>query len=205
MINTANIKNNSIGYDVRKDDPTYNGYMALAYCIWGDVISSVGITMRDIEGNEEKIKKEFGLYKTKLDSVCSRKEENKTRKDKNSFLFINIELTDVNTGEVRKFDNPHQVAEFLKITTTSVGVYIRQNSLIKKQYRIKAERNKNYKRGYGCMKMLRVINIDTKEEIIFRGSKEAAEYIGVSKGSINWIVKNKRITKNGYKVERVEV
>ena len=201
MILNNNNTHNSIAYDVRSDDLTYRGYMALAYAICG---------IKDSNGNWNKlnigqVRRVFGLneHEDKEVNINQIKQE-KANKRNVHFLYINIELTDTYTGEVRQFDNIHQVAEFLNCSSTAIGTYIRQNSLIRKQYRIKAERNKNYKRGNGSMKLIRVFNVNTKEEKILEGAENAAKYIGVKKGSINWLIKNKRITKSGYKLEHVE-
>ena len=196
-----NNTHNSIAYDVRSDDLTYRGYMALAYAICGIKYSNGNWNKLNIG----QVRRVFGLNEHEDKEVnIDEIKQGKENKRNIHFLFINIELTDIHTGEVRRFDNVHQVAAFLNSSSSTVSSYIRQNSLIRKRYRIKAERNKNYKRGNGSMKLIRVFNVNTKEEKILEGAENTAKYIGVKKGSINWLIKNKRITKSGYKLEHVE-
>lgn len=203
---TNNNLHNSIAFDIRKDDLTYNGYMALAHAICG---------VKDCNGNWKpvstgKIRRIYGLLESEAESKDAIKvkevkiDKKYLSKKKCNFKYIDIKVKDLLTGEIKEFETSYQVADFLKMTNVAIISAIHQNSIVKKRYTLECKINEQYNIGSQKMKPLKLINIYTDEEKTFNNGAEAAKYIQLSQSTVSHLAKSGNITKRGWKVEFIE-
>ena len=105
MIENKSNTNNSIAFDVTKDDLAYNGYTALAHAICG-VKDCNGVWKPISLGQVRKI---FGLNERDADDVEKEKEIEESKKYEKTttskFKYINIKVLNIETFEVETFNN----------------------------------------------------------------------------------------------------
>ena len=181
MIENKSNTNNSLAFDVRKDDLTYNGYMALAHTICG---------IKDQNGDWKpitlgKARQIFGLNEREIDTEIV-KSKNRTEEDKyskrntiNQFKYINIKVSDMETGEVKVFANTEEVAKYFNVKS-NFNSYIRKNWLYRNKYKMEADINPHYSQGSKASKRVKVTNVNTNEVAIYDSVKIASEKIGIS-------------------------
>ena len=202
-MNNSNGLHNSIAFDVRNDDLTYNGHMACANAICG--IKDCNGQWRPISlGKARQI---FGLNEREIDSEIVKnkigREESKysKRNSVNQFKYINIRVIDIQTGEVKLFANTEEVAKYFNVKS-NFNSYITKQWIYRNKYKMEADINPHYTQGSKPSKRVKVTNVNTNEVTIYDSVKIASEKIGLNITTIYIYIKDSiATTKTGLKFE----
>ena len=200
MIENKSNTNNSIAFDVTKDDLAYNGYMALAHAICG-VKDCNGVWKPISLGQVRKI---FGLNERDADDVENEKEIEKSKKYEKTttskFKYINIKVLNIETFEVETFNNTEELAKHFGVNS-NFNSHIRNNWTYKNKYRFKADINPEYIAGASESKKLKVIDTNTNKTTIYDSVKIASKKLNLSMVTIYTYAKYGSLTKTGLKFE----
>lgn len=214
MNKNMNELRNSIAFNPMSDDLTHRGYAALACCIFGDIVNGVVINPEDTVGKEERIKRAYNLYDKGIKVENNTKEnvepeEIKIREITNrTFKYMNVRLIDVKTEKVAEtFNNVGEASKFLGLSENSINIYIARGYIRDKKYRIIADINPNFAKGFGSCdscKKVKVTNIKTGFVKSCESVKEVIEITGLSGPTIYVRMKDGKISKKEWKFENIE-
>lgn len=201
MRETGTSLNNSVAYNVEKDDPCYFNYL----CLYS-VIKSKIINDKNFADGVRDIKRDFGLIENKEKIIrAQNKGTYRKKRDHSSYRtkykYHDIKVEDTETGEIFKFNNVVEVGEYLNSKPSALNAYIRNGHKYKKRYKITAKKldtmeNYNFK--------VVVSNVKTGEVEEFKTVTAAADYIDVRVQNMTYLNKTQKPNKNGWKVEYIE-
>lgn len=197
---TGTSLNNSVAYNVEKDDPTYNNYL----CLYS-IIKSKEIKLHNFTKKVSDIKKIFGITEPKNLERDRKEDTNKKKRDFKTqafkYRYYDIKVEDEETGEILKFESSIELGEYFNVAPSILSAYIKNNNRYKKRYKITASRLETNK--YTNFKVL-VANEITGEEKVFNTVKGAADYIEASATNMSILNRNQRTTRGGWKVKYIE-
>lgn len=124
--------NNSLTHNPLYDDPTLKNYIALYYCIVG---------VEDKYGKRHFVEPGKALGALELGERRERPYKKRTKPKKGIYTEKEILVTNIKTGECKKYNGSREIAKDFEINMTSIGNYIRRQYIFKKTYKFNTVEN----------------------------------------------------------------